>query len=132
MAGGTFDVADHRGKVVLINIWGSWCAPCRAEAPALQEAWTLLEPRGVQFLGINTKDDAEGAAIAFEKGQGITYPSVSDQDGQLQLVFRKTLPPKAIPSSIVLDKQGRVAARIIGASNFTKLKTLVEQILTEA
>jgi thiol-disulfide isomerase/thioredoxin len=131
LGGGEFDLAAHRGKVVLINIWGSWCAPCRGEAPALQEAWKELEPRGVQFLGLNTKDDAEAAALAFERNFGITYPSVSDPNGELQLVFRKTLPPTAIPSTIVLDTQGRVAARIVGAGTYNKFKDVVGAVLDE-
>lgn len=130
LGGGEFDVAAHRGKVVLINIWGSWCAPCRAEAPALQEAWTDLEPRGVQFLGINTKD-SDAAALQFEKRWEITYPSVSDPSGELQLVFRKSLPPTAIPSTIVLDAEGRVAARIVGAGTYTKFKDVVGAVLDE-
>jgi thiol-disulfide isomerase/thioredoxin len=130
LGGDELDIADYRGKVVLINIWGSWCAPCRAEAPALQEAWKQLEPRGVQFVGINTKDD-EAAALAFERNIPVTYPSLNDPDGELQLVFRKTLPPTAIPSTIVLDRQGRVAARIVGAGTFTKFKDIVGAVLAE-
>lgn len=131
LGGGEFDVAAHRGKVVLINIWGSWCAPCRGEAPALEEAWKELAPRGVQFLGINTKD-SEAAALAFEDTYKITYPSLADPDGELQLVFRKSLPPTAIPSTIVLDARGRVAARIVGAGTYNKFKDVVGAVLDEA
>jgi thiol-disulfide isomerase/thioredoxin len=129
---GDFDLGAHRGKVVLINIWGSWCAPCRGEAPELQGAWDELKDSDVQFVGLNTKDDAEGAATAFERRFGITYPSVRDTDGQLQLVFRKSLPPSAIPSTIVLDKQGRVAASVIGGTTRSTFTGLVEDLLAEA
>lgn len=132
LAGGEFDLADHRGKVVLINIWGSWCAPCREEAPHLQGAWDELKDRDVQFVGINTKDDAEGAATAFERKYGITYPSLSDPDGSLQLVFHKTLPPRAIPSTIVLDRDGRVAASVIGNTTQGTFTGIVEDLLDEA
>jgi peroxiredoxin len=131
VGGGEFDLADQRGKVVLINIWGSWCAPCRKEAPELQQAWTELKDRGVQFLGLNTRDDSAGAATAFERRFGITYPSISDPDGRLQLTFRETLPPTAIPSTLVLDRAGRVAARVIGATTQTTFTAMITDLLKE-
>ncbi|MGQ0843397.1 MAG: TlpA disulfide reductase family protein [Sporichthyaceae bacterium] len=130
--GGAFDVSEHRGRIVLINIWGSWCAPCRKEAPELQEAWVALRGRDVQFLGVNTRDDAAGAAEAFERRFGITYPSLRDADGRLQLAFRRSLPPRAIPSTLILDREGRVAARIVGAGTRRTFTGLVEQILSES
>ena len=130
--GGEFDLAAYRGKVVLINVWGSWCAPCREEAPHLQEAWDELKDRDVQFVGLNTRDDSEGAAAAFERRFGITYPSVRDPDGRLQLAFHKSLPPKAIPSTILLDKDGRVAASVIGKTTASTFTGLVEDLLAEA
>jgi thiol-disulfide isomerase/thioredoxin len=125
------DLATLRGKVVLINIWGSWCAPCRKEAPDLEAAWQKLKGRGVQFLGVNTRDDAAGAAEAFERRYKISYPSLRDPDGRLQLAFRKTLPPRAIPSTIVLDRDGRVAARIVGVGTMRTFIALVEDVLAE-
>ncbi len=131
--GKAFDVASLRGKVVLINIWGSWCAPCRKEAPALQQAWDQLRAfDDVQFLGLNTRDDAAGAAEAFERRFGITYPSLRDPDGSLQLTFRKSLPPRAIPSTLVLDKQGRVAAQIVGVGTRGTFTALVERLRSES
>jgi thiol-disulfide isomerase/thioredoxin len=133
VGGGELDVAALRGKVVLLNVWGSWCAPCRKEAPYLQAAWDQTRKLGdVQFVGLNTRDDAAGAAEAFERRFGITYPSLRDNDGSLQLVFRATLPPRAIPSTIVLDRQGRVAARIIGEGSRGTFVSLVDQIRSEA
>ncbi|WP_033384988.1 TlpA family protein disulfide reductase [Sporichthya polymorpha] len=133
VGGGTLDLAALRGKIVLLNVWGSWCAPCRKEAPYLQAAWDQTRKLGdVQFVGLNTRDDAVGAAEAFERRFGITYPSLRDNDGRLQLVFRATLPPRAIPSTIVLDRQGRVAARIIGEGSRATFVGLVDQIRSEA
>jgi thiol-disulfide isomerase/thioredoxin len=128
--GGSFDVADHRGKVVVVNVWGSWCPPCRAEAPGLQRIWADVRGKGVQLVGIDTRDST-AAAQAFERRFGITYPSVTDEDGELLLTFRDTLPPNAIPSTIVLDRQGRVAARIVGATTEEKLRRLIDDVLAE-
>jgi thiol-disulfide isomerase/thioredoxin len=128
--GAEFDLGAHRGKVVLINVWGSWCAPCREEAPHLQQAWDELKDRDVMFVGLNTRD-ADDAARAFERRFGVTYPSVRDPDGRLQLVFHKTLPPTAIPSTILIDKDGRVAASVIGNTTKSTFTGLVEDLLAE-
>ncbi len=133
VGGGTLDLAALRGKVVLINVWGSWCAPCRKEAPFLQAAWDQTRPLGdVQFVGLNIRDDAAGAAEAFERRFGITYPSIDDNDGSLLLTFRKTIPPRAIPSTLVLDRQGRVAARVLGDTTRATFVGLIDQIRAEA
>lgn len=131
LGGGTLDLAAFRGKVVLLNVWGSWCAPCRKEAPYLEAAWQELKNQPVQFVGINTRDDAEGAAEAFERRFDITYPSFRDPHGDLQLVFARTLPPKAIPSTLILDRQGRVAARVIGDTTRATFVGLVTDVLNE-
>lgn len=130
--GGEFDLAAYRGKVVLINVWGSWCAPCREEAPHLQQAWDELKDRDVQFVGLNTRDAGEDAAKAFERNFGITYPSLRDPDGRLQLVFHKTVNPTAIPSTLVLDRDGRVAAAVHGNTTASTFTGLVEDLLAEA
>jgi thiol-disulfide isomerase/thioredoxin len=133
IGGGTLDLTAYRGKVVLLNVWGSWCGPCRQEAPYLQAAWDQLKPLGdVQFLGLNTKDDAGGAAEAFERRFGITYPSLDDDNGSLLLTFRSSIPPQAIPSTLVFDRQGRLAARIIGPGSRGNFVELVDQIRAEA
>jgi thiol-disulfide isomerase/thioredoxin len=132
VGGGTYDVAAHRGTVFLLNVWGSWCAPCRREAPDLVRAWASEQAKGgVQFLGLNTRDDASAAATAFERRFGVTYPSLRDPDGRLQLTFRTTLPPKAIPSTLVLDRQGRVAARIVGVGSELTFTELIDQVRAE-
>jgi thiol-disulfide isomerase/thioredoxin len=128
--GSSFDLAEHRGKVVVLNVWGSWCPPCRAEAPHLQRVWSETRSSGVQFVGIDTRDTT-ASAQAFERRFGITYPSLVDDDGRLLLAFRSTLPPNAIPSTIVVDRQGRVAARIVGATTYEKLRALVDGIAAE-
>jgi thiol-disulfide isomerase/thioredoxin len=131
LQGGEFDSAEYPDTVLVYNVWGSWCAPCRAEAPALQEVWEQTRDRGAQFIGVNVKDN-DAAARAFEREFGITYPSVTTADsGAVLLAFRSSLPPSAIPSTLVVDRDGQVAARIVGATTYTKLRRLVEEVLAE-
>lgn len=135
LQGKRFDVADHRGEVVVVNVWGSWCGPCVKEAPDLQRVWaqvggTLSESGRVQFIGINTRDTTVNA-LAHERRFHVTYPSISDDEGRVLLALRGTLPPKAVPSTLVLDRRGRVAARALVALNTSTLRGLVEDTLAE-
>lgn len=129
--GGTFRLADHLGEVVVLNVWASWCAPCRAEAPELQSLWEEFQGQGVQFVGLDTRD-TDAAALAFIDAYGITYPNVIDTDGRLQLLFADTLPPQAIPSTLVIDADGRVAGRILGRVSEPVLRGLIEDALGAA
>jgi thiol-disulfide isomerase/thioredoxin len=129
--GGSFDLAAHKGNVVVLNVWGSWCPPCRKEAPALRSVSEALAPDGVQFVGINTRDTAQGAQ-GYVAEFGITYPSVVDTDGQRLLAFRETLPPTAIPSTLVVDREGRLAARILGPITEVSLRDIVTQVANES
>lgn len=129
--GGTWSLADQRGKVVVLNVWASWCAPCRAEAPALEQVARETAPAGVSFVGINTRDDPQAAA-AFLRNFGVTYPSLRDPDGTLVLAFNGTVPPSAIPSTLVVDRQGRIAAVVVGAVTYSKLRELVDGVAAEA
>lgn len=124
-------LSDHRGKIVVINVWGSWCAPCRAEAPHLQKVYEDTRKQGVQFLGINTRDASKSNARNFEKDYGITYPSLWDPTGRELLKFRGTLSPSAIPSTVVIDRQGRIAARALKALSEAELRTLIDPALKE-
>lgn len=126
LEGGTFSLAEHRGEVVVLNVWASWCAPCRAEAPVLETVWQNVREDGVQFVGLDTRD-TEAAALAFLDAYDITYPNVIDEDGRLQLLFSDTLPPQAIPSTLVVDREGRVAGRIIGRVTEATLTALIEE-----
>lgn len=130
LGGGTYDLSEDRGDdIVVINVWGSWCAPCRAEAPALQEVYSELQDQGVQFLGINTRD-TEGKAAAFVRTQGLTFPSLVD-DGRLQAQFADSLPVAAIPTTIIIDRQGRVAARSLSEITYNGLHDLLDPLLDE-
>jgi thiol-disulfide isomerase/thioredoxin len=112
--GDDLSLAEFAGKVVVVNVWGSWCPPCRKEARTLAAASRELEAEGVQFVGVNTKDSSPEQGLAFERRYDVPYPSFFDPSGRTLLAFNKTLNPSAIPSTVVLDAQGRVAASILG------------------
>lgn len=123
--GDRLDIATYRGHPVVVNIWGSWCGPCRKEAPALQAAHVKLKDSGVVFLGIDTRDDDPAQAKAFESAFGITYPSIVDEGGAVLLNLRGVVAPSAVPTTLVIDEQGRVAARVSGPVDTTTLVGLV-------
>ena len=126
LEGEPLSTADFDDKVVVINVWGSWCAPCRKEAPALVEAQQETEAVA-QFVGINTKDLDPAPARAFDRTFKINYPSIFDPSGAQLLKFTD-LPPGAIPSTLVIDREGRVAARVIGPITKTSLVQLVNDV----
>ena len=98
----------------MLNVWGSWCAPCREEARTLGGAARDLAKDDVQFVGVNTKDSSPEQGQAFERRYDVPYPSFYDPAGRTLLAFHGTLIPSAIPSTVVLDAKGRVAASILG------------------
>lgn len=119
-------LADFRGKVVVVNVWGSWCGPCRAEAPMLAQASRDLAGKGVVFLGIDSRDPSKDAAKAFVRRFDIPYASLYDQQGATLLAFHGTLTPNSVPSTVVVDPQGRVAGSVLGNLSRTTLDDLVE------
>ena len=122
--GGTFTAAP--GKVLVLNVWASWCSPCRAEAPALQEM-SSAHPE-VQFLGVLTRDSLV-AARAFVTRFGITYPSLTDD--AILLKFHGQLTPNAIPTTLIIDSEGKIAARISGEITYSALEDLIERVKAE-
>jgi thiol-disulfide isomerase/thioredoxin len=125
--GGSYDVAQDRGKVVVVNFWGSWCPPCRKEAADLEKTYQATKPQGVAFIGINSRDGRD-AAKAFEQGR-VTFPSVYDPDGEVALKFDVT--QVSTPSTLILDKQGRIAIGLRRATTAAELQPLVERVLAE-
>ncbi|GAA1439396.1 TlpA disulfide reductase family protein [Nocardiopsis tropica] len=121
---------DYRGDVLVLNIWASWCVPCRTEIPVLKEVYAEHQDAGLEFLGVNIKDDRT-AARAFVRNLEIPYPSIYDQPGEVPMAFRDTVPPRAVPSTIVIDHEGRIAARVIGETTYTQLSDLVDPVLAE-
>ena len=130
LEGEQLDVADYRGQVVVLNFWASWCPPCRAEAPNLIEVAGQTEDDGVQFIGVNVKN-ARDEALAFERKQGVPYPSLHDQPGVLLTRFRK-LVPQVPPTTLLLDREGRIAGRFIGGVTTDELLVPVQALAAES
>lgn len=123
--GEMLSLADLRGHVVVLNVWGSWCAPCRAEAPDLAKVSAETAPRGVRFVGIDVRDNL-ASARAFVRNYGITYPSFDDQDGLVLGGFTGIIPVSAVPSTLVVDKAGVIRARVVGRVDGATLRGLIE------
>ncbi|WP_182045958.1 TlpA family protein disulfide reductase [Curtobacterium sp. ME26] len=129
--GDTVSAKALRGKVVVLNFWYAGCPPCRAEAKYLNQVHDEHADDDVAFVGVNVRDE-EGTAAAFERTFGVDYPTVLDaRDGTVQLALSGQIAPNAVPATIVLDKQGRVAARVLGAIDGKSiLDTLVSDELS--
>lgn len=126
--GEPLSLADYAGQTVVVNVWGSWCAPCRAEAPDLVAASEELADDNVAFLGINSRDLDQAAAKAFQRRFEVPYPSIYDQRGVTLLAFKGTLTPNSIPSTVIIDEQGRVAASVLGEVSKSTLLGLVDEV----
>jgi thiol-disulfide isomerase/thioredoxin len=127
--GEELDLEDLRGEVVVVNVWWSGCAPCRSEMPMLVEAADELD---AEFVGINIRDISASAARAFEDRYDVTYPSLYDPGSETLLAFGAKRAPRSMPSTVVLDRDGRVAALVSGAiPSRTTLDALVEEVAAE-
>jgi peroxiredoxin len=129
--GGEFASDDLAGDVAVLNFWGSWCAPCRVETPEFQEVYADVRDDGVQFLGLNVKEPSEQFATQFVDRFGIEFPSLYDPRGEVALAFRD-YPANAIPSTIVLDRESRVAAVYTGEVSQEDLRRVIDLVLEEA
>ncbi|MCU1476059.1 MAG: TlpA family protein disulfide reductase [Subtercola sp.] len=130
-AGQTVSASQYLGQVLVLNFWYAGCAPCRAEAPALEKLNAKYTGNGATFLGVNVRDQAQ-TAQAFNTAFGITYSSVIDTDGAVQLALSGQVAPNAVPTTLVIDKQGRVAARILGEATAPDiLDTLIGDAVAE-
>jgi thiol-disulfide isomerase/thioredoxin len=130
LTGGTFTLSADRGSVVVMNFWGSWCTPCREEAPVLGALARHFSGDGVRFLGVDIRDDP-ASAEAYMRTYRISYPSLNDPNDLVALDFRSTAPPAGIPTTLVIDADGRIAARIIGPVSYAGLKALITQAAAE-
>lgn len=130
LTGETFDAASVDGKIVVLNVWASWCAPCRAEAPVLQSVSESKAADGVVLIGVNTRDE-DNAARAFKDNFGLTFTSVIDRDGSAYLLGLSSTVRIYTPTTIVLDRQGRIAAWALGEVDESRLRGLIEPVLAE-
>lgn len=131
-AGAQLSSDEYLGEVVVLNFWYAACPPCRVEAPDLEALNQLFIDDGANFVGVNVRDQAQ-TALTFAEEAGVTYPSIIDtNDGNLLLAFAGTVAPNAVPTTLVIDKQGRVAARFLGAiDGQSTLKTIIRETLAE-
>jgi len=123
------DTAALVGKVVVVNFWASWCAPCLAEARNLNEVYAQTHGLGVEFVGVDIKDE-KSKALAFQRAKKVPYPSLFDEDGEQLLKFRGSAPQNP-PTTLVLDRQGRVAARFVQPVTLSQLLAPVQVIAKE-
>lgn len=127
LEGNPISTADWKGKTIVVNLWGSWCPPCRAESPALDAVARAMKAKGVEFIGVAVREDA-ATTLAFDRKNDISYPSISDSGGTQVLGFAKTLPSAAIPTTWIIDAKGRVAVRIINKTTESTLTGLIEDV----
>lgn len=119
------------GRVVVINIWGQWCGPCRAEVTQLQQVYDATRGAGVSFLGIDVRDNNRQAALDFVNDRQVTYPSIYDPAMRSLIAFGGKYPTTVIPSTLVLDRQHRVAAVFLRELLATDLKPVVQKVAGE-
>lgn len=129
-AGDPVDSANWLGDIVVVNTWYAACPPCRKEAPVLGALATDRASEGVHLIGINKTDDA-GAAQAFERNYDVPYPSIADATGQVTAVLQGVVPVKATPTTVVIDREGRVAARVLGSVEESTINGIVDDVLAE-
>lgn len=130
-SGMQLDSAAFDGQVVVMNWWYSACAPCRAEAPDLQALYEEFADQDVQFIGVNVRDTAE-TALAFDRTFGIEFPSLIDANsGQVSLAFQGVVSPQAVPTTLVIDREGKVSSRILGRIDPSILRTLIKTVVDQ-
>lgn len=130
LGGGSLDTADLAGKTLVLNVWGSWCGECRQEAAGLVDASRQLDKSSggsVAFVGLDTRD-VDSSALSYQRHFDVPYPSLLDQDGSLLLAFYRVVSPHAIPSTLVVDADGKLAAVVNGPTTASTLVDLVEDV----
>ena len=127
LAGDDLSLADFRGDITVVNAWATWCAPCRAEKPEFAEVAADFEGRGVSFVGLNVQDEGDAAR---DFTADTPYPSIVDEDGSM-LARIPEVPPRALPITVILDRQGRIAVRIVGPIVLGSLADTVNSVLAQ-
>ncbi len=128
--GGKTSLAAAKGKIVVVNFWASWCAPCRTETPQFDLLYRKIKTKGVDFLGIDTKD-VKGNAKAFVKTNDISYPIVYDEQGETALRLGN-IPQAALPFTVLIDKQGKVAGVYVIRLSTIDLQRSLDTLLAES
>jgi thiol-disulfide isomerase/thioredoxin len=129
LTGTTISLASYHGKVVVLNFWGSWCNPCRSEAPTLAVLAEQYGPKGVSFLGDDVGDTTANA-LAFTRSVGITYPSVNDAGYSVVQKFGRVAPVNDTPTTVVIDRTGHIAGLVIGAISYQAMTTILHDAVT--
>ncbi|HLK01800.1 MAG TPA: TlpA disulfide reductase family protein [Streptosporangiaceae bacterium] len=127
LTGQALRFASYRGRVVVLNFWGSWCVPCRTEAATLTVAANQYQRSGVEFLGVDIQDNVASAA-AFARGHAVPYPSVSDPNDLVPLAFGSAVPIAATPTTLVVDASGHIAGAVFGEVTYSELSTLLGKV----
>jgi peroxiredoxin len=128
LTGTPIRLASYRGKVVVLNFWGSWCNPCRSEAPTLAVLSEQYRSQGVSFLGDDV-GDTPANALAFTRSVGITYPSVNDSGYDVVQDFGRVVPVSDTPTTVVIDRTGHIAGLVIGAVSYQAMTTILHDVV---
>jgi thiol-disulfide isomerase/thioredoxin len=128
LTGSRLSFSSYRGRVVVVNFWGSWCAPCRAEAPTLAVTAEQYKSAGVAFLGVDVRDTT-ASALAFTREFGVSYPSVADSSSQITLDFTSVVPIAGTPTTLVIDRTGHIAGAVFGTATAQELTDILTQVV---
>jgi thiol-disulfide isomerase/thioredoxin len=131
LTGSRLSFSSYRGQVVVLNFWGSWCVPCRAEASTLAAVAALYRSSGVAFLGVDVRDTT-ASALAFTRSFGITYPSVTDPSSAITLDFTSVVPIAGTPTTLVIDRTGHIAGAVFGSTTYPELTTILAKVIGKA
>jgi thiol-disulfide isomerase/thioredoxin len=131
LTGSKLSFSSYRGKVVVLNFWGSWCVPCRAEASTLAAVAALYRSSGVAFLGVDVRD-TKASALAFTRSFGISYPSVTDPSSSITLDFTSVVPIAGTPTTLVIDRTGHIAGAVFGSATYPELTTILAKVTGKA
>jgi thiol-disulfide isomerase/thioredoxin len=127
LTGSPLSFSSYRGQVVVVNFWGSWCAPCREEASTLAATAQQYRSAGVSFLGVDVRDTT-ASALAFARNYGISYPSVNDAGSEVTLDFTSVVPIAGTPTTLVIDRTGHVAGAVFGTATYQELSDILAQV----